>query len=361
MAKRHTMSRQDEAHIIHYIKQISANSWLIGDWILTRSSPPLPSTSEYPSWIDEADNASYAFTSCSAPRSPPPTTTLDTAHIKLIYDCSNFSAVFSIGTKVMCKISVFNPSSSDASADITHEADTLSYVCSKQPNSFTTPRVIHSFNTAENYAVLIMTRVAGRTLASMWKEMSEGAREACAKAVVAAIEEMMGWESDFLGGVNGKGIQEPFLVRGSSLGRDDSMYNPLAMHKFCEQVGMGMQPPFVFYHADLGPTNVLVLDGTDTASTPSSSTDSSSTNTFNSPKAAIGIIDFEVAGFLPKDWIMTKFCVTGGMDLSFEDDDKVEGQDPVWWRMKVATGVRDKLGLRQVAHEWAKWKWMAEE
>jgi predicted unusual protein kinase regulating ubiquinone biosynthesis (AarF/ABC1/UbiB family) len=53
---------------------------------------------------------------------------------------------------------------------------------------------------------------------------------------------------------------------------------------------------FVFNHADLRPTNIIVE------------------NKLNSGK--VGIIDFEIAGYFPQSWIRTKFWISSGMDLS---------------------------------------------
>jgi aminoglycoside phosphotransferase len=56
----------------------------------------------------------------------------------------------------------------------------------------------------------------------------------------------------------------------------------------------------VFYHADMGLTNIVVE---------------------NEPKTrAIGVIDLEIAGYLPRDWVRTKFRVSSGMNLSDSDD-----------------------------------------
>ena len=79
----------------------------------------------------------------------------------------------------------------------------------------------------------------------------------------------------------------------------------------------------VFYHTNLGPGNVLVdiADG------------------------SIGIIDWETAGFVPKDWIRTKFSVSGGFDLPSDDFDK-----RVDWRRRVARYMGAQ-GLRAFGDE----------
>ncbi len=74
----------------------------------------------------------------------------------------------------------------------------------------------------------------------------------------------------------------------------------------------------VFYHCDLGPSNIMVDLQTDN----------------------IGIIDWETAGFVPREWIRTKFRVSSGMDLSTG-----EGVD---WRKRVMLHM-GQLGYTDVA------------
>lgn len=56
---------------------------------------------------------------------------------------------------------------------------------------------------------------------------------------------------------------------------------------------------FVFYHCDLGPTNLLVDTST----------------------GSLGIIDWELAGYNPIEWVRTKFRLSAGMDFNRGDDD----------------------------------------
>ena len=62
---------------------------------------------------------------------------------------------------------------------------------------------------------------------------------------------------------------------------------------------------FHFYHADLGPTNILILDdGTVTA-----------------------ILDWESAGVYSKFWIPLKPYRSGGFNLDVQDDSRFEWTD----------------------------------
>lgn len=64
---------------------------------------------------------------------------------------------------------------------------------------------------------------------------------------------------------------------------------------------------FVLRHCDKGPTNTIV-DFT--------------------KGCKVGLVDWEETGFVPKEWIRTKFCVCQGIDFNIPDDD-VESGD---WR-----------------------------
>ena len=67
---------------------------------------------------------------------------------------------------------------------------------------------------------------------------------------------------------------------------------------------------YVFYHADLGPGNIIVENKPETG--------------------AIGIIDWEIADYFPRGWVRTKFRISRGTNL--EDD---VSEQPTWWRSEI--------------------------
>ncbi|KAH7202538.1 hypothetical protein BKA60DRAFT_581489 [Fusarium oxysporum] len=56
---------------------------------------------------------------------------------------------------------------------------------------------------------------------------------------------------------------------------------------------------FLFYHCGLCPENIIV----------------------NTTDGSLGLIDWETASFVPREWIRTKFRVPGGSDLPSHDHD----------------------------------------
>jgi hypothetical protein len=78
----------------------------------------------------------------------------------------------------------------------------------------------------------------------------------------------------------------------------------------------------------MGPTNIIVEDEPKTG--------------------ALGVIDFEIAGYLPWDWVRTKFWVSSGMNLSDSDD-------PTCLRSEIQK-LLGKEGFRDFASAYMSWK-----
>ena len=87
---------------------------------------------------------------------------------------------------------------------------------------------------------------------------------------------------------------------------------------------MDISSKFVFYHSDMGPTNILVDRAT----------------------RAKGIIDWETAGYVPREWVRTKFHLSSGMDFP-----KGEESWKSDWRRFVARKLAE-LGFEEVIDGW---------
>lgn len=120
----------------------------------------------------------------------------------------------------------------------------------------------------------------------MWEDLDESMKQRIAERVSEICGELaVPPESDSITGVDGNSLPELYLS-GPGPGKDCSPQN---LRKSCLELGMDCSK-LVFYHCDLGPTNVLVdrVSGSD------------------------GVIDWEVAGFVPREWILTKFRLSRG-------------------------------------------------
>ncbi|KAF2240342.1 hypothetical protein BU26DRAFT_526084 [Trematosphaeria pertusa] len=295
-----------EDHINKSLRQIDSNTWLIGGLILYRS----PCPSDGATWNDDGDHSSYTLT--EAPIPLPPTTSPDSPYIKLVHEAGDASAVWSIGNSAFCKVRYIEEG-------ITPESITLDFVQNQQP-SFMTPKVIHhAFGNDRSY--LFLRRLQGRTLDVAWPTLNTQWRLHYVNTVVDVCKEMAEWKGHRVGGVDNQNTPEYFLVtpRGSD--------NFNSVQAGCEAIGMDCSKP-VFYHADLGPGNIIVEDEPTTGD--------------------IGIIDFEIAGYLPRGWIRTKFRLSPGMNLS-------ASEHPTWWRAEVQKAL-GAHGFEDHADAWMRWR-----
>lgn len=114
----------------------------------------------------------------------------------------------------------------------------------------------------------------GQTLATAWHGMGEEIKHYYGSRIADACEELAAWENDEIIGVDGRCLSNAFLIP-YGMPKD---YNLQNLRKTCQDLKLDC-PIFVFYHCDLGPGNMIV----------------------NSDKKGLGIIDWETAGFVPKD------------------------------------------------------------
>ncbi|KAF2760068.1 hypothetical protein EJ05DRAFT_271274 [Pseudovirgaria hyperparasitica] len=271
-------------HINKSFKQIDRSTWLIGKFVLHRS----PSPSDTATWNDDSDNSSYTLTPGDA------------------------SAVWSIGGNAICKVRY-------TEEGVTPESVTLNFVKDRQP-SFETPRVLHhAFDKDRSY--LFIQRLQGRTLDTAWPTLNDYWKTHYMSAVVDACLEMTQWRSSALGGVDNQYIPEYFLAGP----KDDFS----VLHSGFESIGMDCSS-FVFYHADLGPTNIIVEHEPNTG--------------------RIGIIDFEISGYFPLGWIRTKFRLSSGMNFSAMASDNA-----IAWRAGIQKMLEAK-GFEDYSQAWIKWR-----
>ncbi|KAJ5142499.1 uncharacterized protein N7515_001286 [Penicillium bovifimosum] len=292
------------------IKQVDANTWLVGPLQLCRSN----GYSDTSTWYDLDDDVSYTLTNASVP--PPPTVPLsEDLPFRLIYDVGDSSAVWSVGNSAFCKVKL-------RVLGTTSEAATLAFVHGERPG-FEIPKVLHQAE-HNGRSYLFLSRVRGRTLENAWSTLNEKWRHHYMSAVVNICEFLESRERDMLCGVDGKNVFEPFLVKRGA--KED--FSPKNLQQGCELMGMDCSK-FVFYHADLAPGNIMVEDVPETG--------------------AVGIIDWEVAGFFPRGWIRTKFRVSGGLDLPDSVTDT-----PVEWRSGVQK-LLETRGFEDYSSQYVSW------
>lgn len=284
------------------IREIDDRSWLIGNKTLL-SRAPLSSCI----W---RDGKGAGFTISDAPVPLPESRPLsDTSDIKLIYDAGDVSAVFSIGD-AFCKVRVLDI------PDVTREHVTLAWL-QQRSWSFAIPHVIHHAEHDDRYYILL-SRIPGETIDKIWSNLSESMRQHYAERVASVCQELaVPAEKSCICGVDGNTLSERYLC-GQKVD-----CSPLNLQKNALELGMDCSS-LVFYHCDLGPSNILV----------------------DLSNSSVGIIDWEIAGFVPAEWIKTKFRISSGMNLSSGD-----GLD---WRRRVITCL-GKLGFSDAVEMYQTW------
>lgn len=290
-------------------RQVDAQTWLIGPLIIRCSS----SHSDSSTWFDHVNQLS--FTVEDAP-TPPPSTPIssDDPIVRLVYHAGESSAVWAIGSSAFCKAKV-------CVENTTPEATTLTFVHQQQP-TFQLPSILHHTQ-SDATSYLFLSRVPGRTLAEAWPTLDEKWRTHYVKTVVDTCSTLAACKGNKLGGVDGQSIPESYLIKSGSV--ED--FNPQNLLQGCQKMGMDCTN-FVFYHADLGPGNTIVEE------TPTS--------------GMIGIIDWELAGFFPNEWVRTKFRISRGLNLP----DSVE--NPLWWRSEVYKLLGER-GFEDFTQQWMDW------
>ena len=147
----------------------------------------------------------------------------------------------------------------------------------------------------------------GQTLDEVWTSLSTNQCVQIAGEVAKYCKELALITSKRLTTANGHGVIEPFLTvyppdiepswRPQILGPYTS--DQLRSYLSGSAEWDGHTELFYFYHADLGPTNIIIENG-----------------------SIAGIIDWESAAYYPRFWLGTKPCVSAGFYLQIARAEK---------------------------------------
>jgi serine/threonine protein kinase len=153
--------------------------------------------------------------------------------------------------------------------------------------------------------------------------MDENTRQYYINKVARICDRLAECKGEAVSGVDGRYLLERYLIKGRSKMAD--ALSPQQLRKNCAEMSMDLST-FVFCHCDLGPTNLLVDIST----------------------GSLSIIDWELAGYVPIEWIRTKFRLSAGMDFNHGDEHSKKD-----WRRRVAQQL-EKMGYNDVVDAW--WK-----
>ncbi|CVL08878.1 uncharacterized protein FMAN_14112 [Fusarium mangiferae] len=294
------------------IREIDDMSWLLGEkLILSRSCSASPPFSWY-------DGSTFYYRITEATQKPQISRSRLTAlsdSVRLVHSAGNESAVWEVGNAFV-KVKLSGP------PDTTREHVTLAWVKDRSP-SFAIPEVLYHDEWEGRY-YLVLSKVPGQTLAQIWSSMDEATKFRYVDRIVDVCQELAEYKANFIGGVDGRYLPDSLLIKRG--GEKDFSNQNLA--KNCKDLKMDCTE-FVFFHCDLGPGNLVIASN-----------------------GLLGIIDWETAGFVPKQWIRTRFCVSDGLNLPGTDDARFD------WRKSVQKQLSTK-GYEEIADAWMAW-WQSE-
>ena len=295
-------------HVNKSLRTIAENTWAVNEkFLLTRQRQQDQEAGSH-AWQDD-EGWSYALTEPNEPL-PPPHEVEQDVPFPLVYDAGGMTiysghAVWKVGNAFL-KIIV--PDSPLA----TREHVTLQAL-STETFSFAIPKVLFHGECAGRYHI-VLTEIPGKTVISAWWDMTECEKQTCVQRVADACKELAAWRQDSqICGLDGKQLSENgFAIYADD---DDLDFSPGFLQERCAELGMTCLSPFEFYHCDLSPGNVI----------------------WNGLEGRLGIIDWERAGFVPREWVRTNFIVAPGMSLDRLDLD--HGENFQW-----AVRMFDRLG-----------------
>lgn len=296
------------------ISEIDNDRWLIGNQLLLsrQSSIDATSSSSGKTVAAWSDGKGSFFMLSECPVQVPASHALpNTSEIQKVHSVGEVSTVWRVG-EAFVKVKEVLPGA-------TREHVTLQYLLNKKMSGFKIPRVYHHWESDGKYYIVLQS-LPGQTLGDRWPTMDESTRQSYVCRIAEICSQLKNWQGNSITGVDGNQLCDEYLQN-----RAESC-DPQHLLRQCQKLHMDCST-LVFYHCDLGPGNIIIDRPGD-----------------------IGIIDWETAGFVPREWIRTKFCVSSGLNLPTGSSE--DGAD---WRRRVSRRLAD-MGYKEVADEWmAQW------
>lgn len=211
------------------------------------------------------------------------------------------------------------------SLKVTREHVTLNAIKDMLSKAFAIPTVLFHGEWDGRY-FLAMTKVPGMTLHEAWPLMREDLKSKCVRDITDLCTGLARTHGEQISGIDGGHLSELYLLKNHQAGD----FAPSTLMTNCHEIGMECST-LCFYHCDLVPGNILVSFETE----------------------SFGIIDWECAGFVPREWIKTKFCVSGSMDLDTSANDQGVAYRGEWTSRMQASLTES--GFHDVAKPFLEW------
>ena len=242
-----------QSHLNESIREVGEGSWLISNTLLlTHSSSPPPDKipTDRECWSD-SNGGHFALSTAPEPLPNSKPLTEGSSYILRVHAVDNQAAVWRVGE-------AFIKAHHMDYSHVTREHVTLQFLKDRRPQGFEFPDVYYHFETESRY-FLVVSRIPGQLLEEAWPNMDETLRQYYIGKVADVCNQLAAWKSDIIGGVDGHQLLERYLVKGNSKMAD--ALSPQQLLKNCTEMSMDVSK-FVFYHCDLGPTNLLVNTST---------------------------------------------------------------------------------------------------
>ncbi|POR31094.1 Kinase-like domain-containing protein [Tolypocladium paradoxum] len=292
-------------HVRDSVKQIDKTSWLVGSkHVLRHVQGP---RREDCLWENSSDGSYYTLS--AAPVPPPDAGPLaPDGHALQIHDAGDVSAVFSFGDALIIKVRIANDNTR-------REPETLAFLAQQQL-SFDIPTVLfYTEDAGKTY--LVEPCAPGKRLNEAWWEMPEEEKEHVVTRVSEICAEIKVFRSSDLTGVDYNWL-DPLQEPG------DQRVEVLQQH--CKELGMDCSV-FVLSHNDLGPTNIIINGN------------------------RIVVLDWEMAGYAPLEWVRTKFAICGALCVERVSSTSVERNSEYPVRVEQKLG---EMGFPEVTEAYNK-------
>ncbi|KAL9123879.1 MAG: hypothetical protein Q9217_006734 [Psora testacea] len=228
----------------------------------------------------------------------------DSIETGLVHQGGTSAAVWSLGTNTFCKVKAW-------CEGLEPESDTIQFVAKNAP-CIPVPEVIYSWIDHDwTRSFLILRRVGGQTLRDAWPQLSLPQKSQIASQIAKCCSKLAGITSLTFESATHRGVLEPFLTLAAEPSHPSWKPRPLGPFSVNDFNSYLLQstihypdigPSLHFYHADLGPGNIMVSEDGNVE----------------------GILDWESAGFYPQGWIVSKPMLSAGFYLDSREGTKRE-------------------------------------
>ncbi|KND88703.1 hypothetical protein TOPH_06604 [Tolypocladium ophioglossoides CBS 100239] len=288
------------------VTRINPHRWILGSSIIceTIKNPEAKPVNAIIDW--QAGGNTFYLQKRTANDLPDGDTEIGRIHVG-----GTSAAVWCLGENTFCKAHAW-------CKGLELEANTIRFVREKA-SEVPVPEVIYSWIDYDlNRTFLVTKRVRGQPLERMWPQLSSPQRTRIAHDIARFCVILAANTSSRFETVTGCGVYEPRLMERAPPSHPKwlpAILGPFSLEGIQAHIASistepppGIDSPFHFFHADLGPTNIMISDD---------------------GNLVTGIIDWEIAAYFPRFWVATKPAYAGAFWLECETDDpKLWGQLP---------------------------------